>query len=149
MDPRVSKTFFHPTDSQQPVAQSCSRRLSGLLLHAAPRFPSLRHFLLTLSSVGRRCRRPRLRGLPQPAEPIRSRLPQQLLQRRLPPHAGRQRSPRLRDQAWVWEAFIQHRRAAHEGQGAHSQHLVGHVIRVPYVRLAKLILFSQSFGGLK
>lgn len=149
MDPWVSKTVFHPADSQQPVAESCSRRLRGVLLHAAPRLPSLRHFLLTLPAFGRRCRRPRLRGLPQPAEPVRSRLPQQLLQRRLPPHAGPQRSPRLRDQAGVWEALIQHRRAAHEGQGAHSQHLVGHVIRVPYVRLAKLILFLRSVGGLK
>lgn len=123
--------LFYPTDPQQPVAKPWSWWLCGLLLHAAPRLSTLCHFLHALPALSHWCHRSRLRGLPQSAEPVRPCLPQQLLQRGLPPHAGRQRAPRLRDQAWVWEALIQHRGAAHEGQGAHSQHLLGHVIRVP------------------
>lgn len=133
------------------MAEPCSRWLRGLLLHAAPRLPSLRHFLLALPSLGRQCRRPRLRGLPQSAEPVRPCLPQQLLQCGLPPHAGRQWPPRLWDQAGVWEALVQHRRAAHEGQGAHGQHLVGHVISVPvrvwkvWIMYGKIIFRICSF----
>lgn len=143
-----SQTFSHPTDSQQPVAEPSSRWPRGLLLHAAPRLPSLRHLLLALPSVGRRRRRPRLRGLPQSAEPVRPRLPEQLLQCRLPPHAGRQRSPRLWEQARVRKAHVQHRCAAHEGQRARGQHLVGYVIRVPCACLEnKFIGFFTMCGN--
>lgn len=90
-----------PTDSQQPVAERPPWGARGLLLHAAPRLASLRDLLHAPPSLSRRPRRPRLHGLPQPAEPVQPRLPQQLLQRRLAPRAGRQRPPRLRGQARV------------------------------------------------
>lgn len=90
-----------PTDSQQPVAQRPSGGARGLLLHAAPRLASLRDLLHAPPSLSRRPRRPRLHGLPQPAEPVQPCLPQQLLQRRLAAGARRQRPPRLRGQARV------------------------------------------------
>ncbi|XP_061780321.1 ALX homeobox protein 1 isoform X1 [Nerophis lumbriciformis] len=129
---RVASQRQLHTDPKQLVVQSACRRLRGLALHAPPRLAPLRGLLLAPLGLGRR--RPRL--LPEPAEPVGPRLPQQLLRRRPPSHADPQRPPppppppppRLRDQARVGEALVQHRRAAHEGQGARRQHLLGHVI---------------------
>lgn len=119
-------------DPQQPVAESSSWWLHGVILHAAPGLPSVRHLLLPLSPRGRLSSWPRLRWLPRPAEPVQPRLPQQLLRRRLSPHTGRQQPPCLRGQAGVREALVQHRCAAHEGQGARGQHILGHVIRTSF-----------------